>query len=139
MHTILAAYVVTGFIVASVYAVAILHGHDDPYHRLGFVASFAVGAIFTPLEGIVGDLSARYVARYEPTKLAAMEAVLRTARGVPETLGGLLIRGRVIGGIQIPDGLSLLLKFKPHGLVQGLDAVPSLTDRLSTLCISRST
>lgn len=125
VHTILAAFMVTGFVVASVYAVAILRGRTDRYHRLGFVSSFAVGAIFTPLEGIMGDLSARYVAQYQPTKLAAMEVVLRTGRGVPETIGGLLVGGRIVGALQIPDGLSLLLRFNPHGLVQGLSAVPA--------------
>ena len=34
-HMILAAYIVTGFLVASVYAVGMLRGRRDRYHRLG--------------------------------------------------------------------------------------------------------
>ena len=34
-HMILAAYMVTGFLVASVYAVGMLRGRRDRYHRLG--------------------------------------------------------------------------------------------------------
>ena len=35
-HMILAAYMVTGFVVAGVYAVGLLRGRRDRYHRLGF-------------------------------------------------------------------------------------------------------
>src|SRR5919197_499468 len=43
-HMILAAYMVTGFLVASVYAVGMLRGRRDSYHRLGFAIPFAVAA-----------------------------------------------------------------------------------------------
>ena len=36
-HMILAAYMVTGFLVASVYAVGMLRGRRDRYHRLGLL------------------------------------------------------------------------------------------------------
>ena len=39
-HMILAAFMVTGFIIASVYAVALLRGRRDRYHRLGFLIPF---------------------------------------------------------------------------------------------------
>src|SRR5229473_4519870 len=35
-HMVLAAYMVTGFLVAGVYAVGLLRGRRDRYHRLGF-------------------------------------------------------------------------------------------------------
>ena len=36
-HMVLAAYVVGGFLVASVYAVGMLRGRRDRYHRVGFI------------------------------------------------------------------------------------------------------
>jgi cytochrome d ubiquinol oxidase subunit I len=36
-HMLLAAYMVTGFVVAGVYAVWLLRGRTDRYHRLGFL------------------------------------------------------------------------------------------------------
>src|SRR5271156_6811078 len=39
-HMILAAYMVTGFTVASVYAVGILRGRRDRYHHTGFAIGF---------------------------------------------------------------------------------------------------
>ena len=40
---ILAAYLVTGFLVASVYAVGMLRGRRDRYHRLGLLIPLTVG------------------------------------------------------------------------------------------------
>ena len=42
-HMFLAAYIVTGFLIASVYAVGMLRGRRDRYHRLGLVIPFTSG------------------------------------------------------------------------------------------------
>ena len=49
-HMILAAYLVTGFLVASVYAVGMLRGRRDRHHRLGLLIPLTVAAIATPLQ-----------------------------------------------------------------------------------------
>ncbi len=54
-HMILAAYLVTGFLVASVYAVGMLRGRRDRHHRLGLLIPLTVAAIATPLQFVVGD------------------------------------------------------------------------------------
>lgn len=77
-HLLLAAFMVTGFVVASVYAVAMLRGRDDRYHRLGLRLSLGLGAIVTPVQIVVGDWAARFVGADQPTKLAAMEGLYRT-------------------------------------------------------------
>ncbi len=43
-HMILAAYLVTGFLVASVYAVGMLRGRRDRHHRLGLLIPLTVAA-----------------------------------------------------------------------------------------------
>src|SRR6187455_817567 len=43
-HMVVAAYVVGGFLVASVYAFAMLRGRRDRYHRVAFIIAFSVGA-----------------------------------------------------------------------------------------------
>jgi cytochrome bd ubiquinol oxidase subunit I len=121
VHLILASLMVCGFIVASVYAVAILRGRDDRYHRLGFAIPFTLAAVVTPFQLIVGDWAARFVSAKQPVKFAAMEDIARTRAGVPLKLPGL----------EIPDGLSLLLRFDPHATLQGLDSVAP-ADRPST-------
>ena len=53
-HMVVAAYLVGGFLIASVYAVGMLRGRRDRYHRLGFIIAFTVAAIATPVQMGVG-------------------------------------------------------------------------------------
>ena len=71
-HMLVAAYMVGGFLVASVYATGLLRGRDDRYHRLGFVIAFSVAAIATPVQIGVGDAMARWVYNNQPVKFAAI-------------------------------------------------------------------
>src|ERR1700760_330410 len=94
-HMVLAAYMVTGFVIAGVYAVGLLRGRRDRYHRLGFAIPFTIAGIFAPLQVMMGDIIARFIAHNQPVKFAAMEYVTRTSRDVPEWLGGIFINGHV--------------------------------------------
>src|SRR3954454_13346238 len=60
-HMLVAAYVVGGFLIASVYAMGMLRGRRDRYHRLGFIIPFTVAAIATPIQMASGDTLARWV------------------------------------------------------------------------------
>jgi cytochrome d ubiquinol oxidase subunit I len=127
-HMVLAAYVVGGFLVASVYAFAMLRGRTDRYHRLGLIIPFSVAAVAIPLQMGVGDSLARWVYNNQPVKFAAIELVPTTESDVPETLlGRLNDDGTVSGGIEIP-GLASWLSDPSEGtstVVQGLDTVPA--------------
>ena len=108
-HMVVAAYLVGGFLIASVYAVGMLRGRRDRYHRLGFIIPFTVAAIATPVQMVVGDTLARWVYQNEPIKFAAIELVPKTKSDVPETLlGHLNSDGSVTGGIPIPGMASIL-------------------------------
>jgi cytochrome d ubiquinol oxidase subunit I len=127
-HMLVAAYLVGGFLVASVYAVGMLKGRRDRYHRLGFLIPFTVAAIATPVQMFVGDTLARWVYNNEPTKFAAIELVPETESDVPETLLGRLDSdGDVTGGIPIP-GFASWLSDPSTGtstVIQGLDSFPA--------------
>lgn len=123
-HMLPATYLVTGFLVASVYAVGWLRGRRDRLHRMGMAIGFTVGAIAAPIQLITGDFAARHVFEAQPTKFAALELVVETTDGAPTTLGGLLIDGEVRYAIEIPNGTSLLQGFSADTVVTGLDAVP---------------
>ena len=69
-HMILAAYLVTGFLVASVYAVGMLRGRRDRIHRLGLLIPLTVACIATPIQFAVGDSAARAIAKDQPVKFA---------------------------------------------------------------------
>jgi cytochrome d ubiquinol oxidase subunit I len=127
-HMIVAAYVVGGFLIASVYAVGMLKGRRDRYHRLGFLIPFTVAAIAIPIQMGVGDSLARWVYNNQPVKFAAIELVPETSSDVPETLlGHLNDDGTVSGGIALP-GVASWLSDPSTGtatVVQGLDSVPA--------------
>src|ERR1700733_6787058 len=122
-HMILAAYMVAGFGVASVYAVGILRGRRDRYHYTGFALGFVPAAILTPFQIFVGDPAARTIAQDQPVKFAAMEYVPQTSRQVPEWLGGVYVNGHIYGGVKIPYKESLLVGFGPGTKVTGWDSV----------------
>ncbi len=128
VHMLVAAFMVTGFVIASVYAVGMLRGRRDAYHRLGFVVPFSVAAVMAPVQVFVGDWAARFVAEHQPTKLAAMEGVYQTANGVPLHIGGVAIDGELRYAIEIPNGLSLLAFWDPNARILGLDQV-AVADR----------
>jgi cytochrome d ubiquinol oxidase subunit I len=121
---LLAAYMVTGFLLASVYAGGLLRGSRDRYVRLGFVIPFVVAAVAAPLQVGVGDVAARGILEDQPAKFAAMELITKTGPHQPETLGGILVDGQVVGGLRIPEVASLLAGFSPDTVITGLDAIP---------------
>jgi cytochrome d ubiquinol oxidase subunit I len=122
-HMIIAAYMVVGYGVASIYAVGYLRGQRDRYNKMGFLIPFTVAGVLTPIQILVGDTAARTVEHNQPVKFAAMEYVVHTARGVPEYLGGFFVNGHVYFGLRLPDVDSLLVGFSPHTRVIGLDSV----------------
>lgn len=123
-HMIIAAYMVSGFGVAAVYAWGILRGRRGTYHLIGFALPFTFAAVLTPVQIVVGDWAAQFLADYQPTKLAAIEGLYETQAGAPLTIGGILIGREIHYGIEIPRGLSLLAQHDPDAVVLGLDQVP---------------
>jgi cytochrome d ubiquinol oxidase subunit I len=123
-HLILAAYLVTGFLVASVYAVGMLRGRRDRHHRLGLLIPLTMAVIITPIQFAVGDTAARAIAKDQPVKFAAMECVQETHTHVTEYLGGRCTSDGVKGGIGIPGLDSWLVGFSTDTKVIGLDSVP---------------
>lgn len=125
-HMMLAAYMATGLGVASVYAVGMLKGRRDTYHRRGLATGLVLGLMLAPVQVAVGDLAARLVGEQQPVKLAAMETQWETEPGAPLHIGGIPIPGReeTIFAIEIPGGLSWLAYGDTDAVVTGLKAVP---------------
>jgi cytochrome d ubiquinol oxidase subunit I len=126
IHMYLAGYLVSGFLVAGVYAHAWLKGRRDLYVRTALVVTLAFASLAAPVQVIVGDWAGREVAERQPVKLAAMEGLQHTTKGAPFTLGGFYDadRGEVRFGIEVPKMLSLLATHDPSSTIQGLTSVP---------------
>jgi cytochrome d ubiquinol oxidase subunit I len=115
IHMYLAGYLVSGFIVAGVYAYAWLKGRRDLYHRTALVVTLSFASLAAPVQVVVGDWAGRTVAEHQPVKLAAFEGLQQTEAGAPFTIAGI---------VEIPKMLSILAFHDPNATVQGLDSVP---------------
>ena len=126
VHTTIAAYVVTGFGAAAVCAFALLRrSAEDRRDQVcaGLAIAMVVASIAIPLQWISGDMSARFDAEHEPAKFASLEALFRTQRHAPITIGGIVGEGSVRYGIEIPNALSVLVALDPNAEVRGLDRI----------------
>jgi cytochrome bd ubiquinol oxidase subunit I len=127
LHTTNAAYVMTGFGVAAVCAFALLRrSAEDRREQVlaGLTIAMVVAAVAIPLQWIGGDVIARFDADHEPAKFASLEALWKTQRHAPVTIGGLVGNGETRYGIEIPGALSYLVAFDPNAEVTGLDRIP---------------
>ena len=126
IHMTLAAYTATGFAVAGVHAWLMLRGRRATFHRHALSIALLVGAPAALLQPLSGHFSAGSVARHQPAKLAAMEALFETRAAAPMTIGGWpdMDARRTRFGIEAPYALSLLAFNDPRATVQGLDAFP---------------
>jgi len=125
IHMYIAGYIVSGFIVAGVYAFGRLRGRWGRYERTALAIPLTVAALAAPVQVLVGDWAAREVASTQPTKLAAFEGLYATTRGAPEHLLGWYTNDQVRYGIEIPHLLSFLSTHKWNATVEGLAAVPA--------------
>ena len=126
LHMCLAAFTATGFAVAGVHALMILRDRNREFHLKAFkiAAVFAcIGALLQPLSG---DISAKDVAKRQPAKLAAMEALYKTEKPAPLLIGGIVNEQdkTVSGAIKIPGALSFLAHGDFGSEVKGLDQIP---------------
>lgn len=126
LHMTLAAYTATGFVVAGIHALLLLREPMNAFHRRALTIGLLVGAPAALLQPISGDLSAKNVTKYQPAKLAAMEAHWETRAAAPLTIGGWpdMEKRETRWGIEIPYGLSFLGHGDPHAVVTGLDSIP---------------
>lgn len=123
VHTVLAAWVLGGFFVLGVSSWHLLRGSNTDFFRRSFrmVAPFTL--IFALLLALSGDQQGKTVAKYQPAKLAAMEAHWETQTDVPFYL---LVwpdpenETNTVQAIGIPGLLSWIAYDDVHAEVKGL-------------------
>ncbi len=125
LHMSIAAFAATGFAVAGVHAWMILRGKNMAFHTKSFKIAVIFAAIAAIIQPFSGDISARYVGRQQPAKLAAMEALYHTANSVPLAIGGIPDdkNKRLNYAIEIPGLLSFMVNRDFHSTVKGLDSI----------------
>ena len=129
VHMLLAAYLVGGFLIASIYAVGMLRGRRDRYHRLGFIIPFTIAAIATPLQMAGGRHAGPLGLQQRADQVRGHRAGARRPRATSRRRCsvGSTPNDQVTGGIPIPD-LASWLSDPGDGantVIQGLDSYPA--------------
>jgi len=110
IHMTIAAYQAVAFASAGIHAWVLLRNPHDLFHRRALSIVLPIGIVASVLQPLSGDFSAKNVARYQPAKLAAMEAQWETERRAPLRIGGVPDERAETtrGAIELPGLLSWL-------------------------------
>lgn len=121
-HTLCGAWQAGAFLVVSVSAWYLLKKRHLDFARASLRVGLTVALIASLLQLVSGHGSAQGVAKNQPEKLAAFEALYDTTSNAPLTLVGWVDEERKkIIGIQAPGMLSFLAHNDVHATVIGLN------------------
>lgn len=124
-HVLSSAYLATAFVLAGIAAIAILRGRNHVYHKKALHLTMTAAAVFAISTAVIGDLSGKYLAEYQPEKLAAAEWHFETSTEAPLLIGGYLTEDyNVKYALEIPYALSILAHGDPGAEVIGLEEFP---------------
>lgn len=124
-HVLTSSYLTCAFILAAIAAYSILKKRDHIYYKKALKLTMTAALVFSLATAIVGDLSGKYLAIYQPEKLAAAEWHFETSDHAPLVIGGYLTEDNQIKfGLKIPNALSILAGESPSSVVKGLNDFP---------------
>jgi cytochrome d ubiquinol oxidase subunit I len=126
LHMTIAAFAATGFAVAGIHALMILRKENVRFHATSFKIAAIFGVVAALLQPVSGDISAKFVARTQPAKLAAMEAHFNTEKNAPLIIGGVpdVKNKQVNYAVKLPGMLSFMIHGTTDSTVKGLDKIP---------------
>ncbi len=125
VHAVIGAWLAGAFLVISIAAYYLLKRRHIDFAKSSLKIGLVIGLTACLLQLVSGDSSAEVVAKYQPSKLAAMEGVFRTEKGAPLYLWGIVNtkEQRIDYGVSIPKLLSYLSYGDTAAEVKGLDLV----------------
>ncbi|ODT00178.1 MAG: cytochrome D ubiquinol oxidase subunit I [Erythrobacter sp. SCN 62-14] len=127
VHTVMAAYLTTAFVVGAVGAWHLLKDRANLHARTMFSMAMWMAAIVTPLQIFAGDMHGLNTLEHQPAKVMAMEGHYQShPEGAPLILFGIPDSDAktVRYAIQIPKASSLILKHDLNAPLDGLDTIP---------------
>lgn len=127
VHTLLAAYLTTAFIVGAVGAWHLLKDKHNPGARKMFSMAMWMAAIVAPMQIFAGDMHGLNTLEHQPAKVMAMEGHYQShPDGAPLILFGIpnSEERRVDHAVEIPNASSLILKHDWNAPLAGLDTIP---------------
>ncbi|MFD3447972.1 cytochrome ubiquinol oxidase subunit I [Microbacteriaceae bacterium 4G12] len=126
LHVIITAYLTSALVLAAITAFMMLKGKRSEYYQKALKLTMIAALVFSIGAAIAGDLSAKFLAKYQPEKLAAAEWHFETEAGADLILFGVLDQKteKIKYEIRIPKALSFLSFSDVHAEVQGLNETP---------------
>ncbi len=127
VHTVMAAYLTTAFVVGGVGAWHLLKDSTNIHARKMFSMAMWMAAIVTPLQIFAGDMHGLNTLEHQPAKVMAMEGHFEShIDGAPLILFGIpdSEAKTVRYAIEIPKLSSLILKHDLNAPMDGLDTIP---------------
>ena len=85
-HMMAASFLTVFFLLAGLSAYRFLQGSRTEANRKVLKLAIVAAAIFTPIQIFLGDMHGLNTLKYQPTKLAAMEGIWETGKGVPAVI-----------------------------------------------------
>jgi cytochrome d ubiquinol oxidase subunit I len=127
VHTVLAAYLTTAFVVGSVGAWHLLKDRANPHAQKMFSMAMWMATLVTPVQILAGDQHGLNTYEHQPVKILALEGHYEShPNGAPLYLFGIPNdrTQRLDYAVGIPKAGSLLLEHDPDAPMAGLDTVP---------------
>jgi cytochrome d ubiquinol oxidase subunit I len=121
---LIASGLTASFLVAGLSAWRLLKDAADAGAGKTLRAAVLVAAVLAPVQLFVGDQHGLNTLEHQPAKIAAIEAIWNTGKGVPLVLFAIPneLAGRNDYAIEIPKLASLVLTHDADGELKGLDA-----------------
>lgn len=122
-HMVIACLLTAAFLVMGVSSWRMIKKVDGPATLQVFKTGLIMAIVLSPLQAFIGDLHGLNTLKYQPAKVAAMEAIWETEKSVPFTLFALpdaKTRSNRFA-IEIPYAASWILTHKMDGEIKGLN------------------
>ncbi|BCJ87048.1 cytochrome ubiquinol oxidase subunit I [Effusibacillus dendaii] len=125
-HVLSSAFMTSAAILAAVTAWLILRGRRTEYYKKALRLTVLWTFVFGVGTALIGDLSGKYLAEYQPEKLAAAEWHFETKEHADLLVGGVLDEKnqQVKGALPLPGMLSFLAHSDFNAKVTGLNEFP---------------
>lgn len=126
VHVLATTYLACGLLLASIAAFHLLRKKRHVYYKKALRLTVIVSLALAFLTVLTGDMSAKFLAKYQPAKLAAMEWHFETTEHAPLVVGGVLDKQtlEIKKALYIPSLLSFLAHGNIKAEVIGLKDIP---------------
>ncbi len=126
VHTVIAAYLTTAFVVGGVGAWHLLRDRTNEHARTMFSMAMWMAALVAPVQLFAGDAHGLNTLEHQPAKVMAMEGHFQShPDGAPLILFGIpdSEAETVRYAVEVPKLSSLILKHDPDAPLAGLDTI----------------